>query len=145
VNKEEARERARAEKNKAEKRAAAEGEGSEQMDIGGDVSKKPGLINDPRFKAFFEDPDFEVDEAGRGFTLVNPSLAGKRREALRKSENNNKQQRTKTAVEEGEEEMEGMGDFSSDSDFSSDEKSGSDDSSEGDGELSSANSGRSSD
>ena len=131
IAKEEAREKARAEK-KAKKKAAAaeEEEGAEEMDVDEGVAEKTGLINDPRFKAMFEDPDFEVDEASREFALVNPSLAAKKREALERSENDAKQRKTKTAVEEEEEEME-----MSDSDGESDEDSkvDSDDSSEGDG------------
>jgi len=138
IAKEEAREKARAEKKRAKKRAAAaeEGEDVEEMDVDEDVAEA-GLINDPRFKAMFEDPDFEVDEASREFALVNPSLAAKKREALERLENGGKQQRTKTAVEEEEEEMEGTGDFSDDSDEEFDERSDadSDDSSEGDGKC----------
>jgi ribosome biogenesis protein ENP2 len=138
IAKEQAREKARAEKKKAKQRAAApeEEEGGDQMDVDA-VAEEPGLIRDPRFKALFEDPDFEVDEASREFALVNPSLSAKRREALESSENGDRQRRTKTAVEEEEEEMEGMGDFS-DSDEVSEEnpEADSDDSSEGDGELS---------
>jgi ribosome biogenesis protein ENP2 len=80
IAKDEAKEKARAEKKKARKRAAVEEE-TEQMDVDEGVAEKPGLIDDPRFKALFEDPDFEVDEASREFALVNPSLAAKRREA----------------------------------------------------------------
>jgi len=136
IAKDEAREKARAEKKKAKTKtvAAEEEEETEQMDVDEGVAEKPGLFNDPRFTALFEDPDFEVDEASREFALVNPSLAAKRREALEGSENG-KQRKTKTAVEEENEEMEGMGDFSSDSEGESDEhpEIDSDDSSEGDG------------
>ena len=131
IAKEEAREKARAEK-KAKKKAAAaeEEEGAEEMDVDEDVAKT-GLINDPRFKAMFEDPDFEVDEASREFALVNPSLAAKKREGLERSENDAKQRKTKTAVEEEEEEMEELSDSDGESD--EDSKVDSDDSSEGDG------------
>ena len=93
------------------------------------------MISDPRFKALFEDPDFEVDESSREFALVNPSLAAKRREALERSENGDKQRKTKAAAEEEEEEVGGMGDLPSDSEGESDEhpETDSDDSSEGDG------------
>ena len=131
IAKEEARENARAEKKKAKKAVAAEEEEAEQMDVDENIAEKPGLINDPRFKALFQDPDFEVDETSREFALVNPSLAAKRREALERSENGDKHQKTKTAVEQ-EEEMEEMGDSSSDPEVESDETD-SDDSSEGDG------------
>ena len=141
VAKQQTREKARADKKKAKQRATAtdsqeEGD-ADQMDV--DI-EKPGLINDSRFKALFEDPDFEVDETSREFALVNPSLAAKKRDALERSESGDKQRRTKTAVEE-EEEMEGMGDFSSDSDEESEAKSegDSDDSSEGDGKLTNSN------
>jgi ribosome biogenesis protein ENP2 len=135
IAKEEAREKARADKKKARRKAAAveEEEGVEQMDVDEDATEKPGLFTDPRFKALFEDTDFEVDEASREFALVNPSMAAKKREALERSESGDKQRRTKTAVEE--EEMEGTGDLSHDSDEESDEhpEADSDDSSEGDG------------
>ena len=137
IAKEQAREKARAEKKKAKQKATAreEGEGADQMDVDG-AAEKPGLIDDPRFQALFEDPDFEVDEASREFALVNPSLAAKKREALERSENEDKHRRTKTAVEEEEEEMEGMEDFSSDSDESKESaETDSDDSSVGDGKL----------
>jgi len=111
------------------------------MDVDG-AAEKPGLIDDPRFQALFEDPDFEVDEASREFALVNPSLAAKKREALEKSENEDKHRRTKTAVEEEEEEMEGMRDFSSDSDESEkNAETDSDDSSVGDGKPSNSEGG----
>lgn len=133
IAKEEAREKARAEKKKAKKRAVVTegGEQVEQMDVDEDVVENPGLINDPRFKALFEDPDFEVDEASREFALVNPSLAAKRWEASERSESGTKQ-RTKTTVEEEE--------ISSSSNEESDERpdTDSDDSSEGDGERISA-------
>lgn len=138
IAKEQAREKARAEKKKARQKAVApeEEEEADQMEVDA-VAEKPGLISDPRFKALFEDPDFEVDEDSREFALVNPSLSAKRREALEMSENGDKQRIAKTAVEEEEEEIEGMGDFS-DLDEESEENSEaySDDSSEGDGELS---------
>lgn len=136
IAKEEAKEKAKTEKKKARKRTAVtEEREAEQMNVDEDVTEKPGLINDPRFKALFEDPDFEVDEASREFALVNPSLAAKKREALERLENGERQRRAKTAVEEEEEEI---GNLSSDSDEESDEHSetDSDDSSEGDGKWS---------
>jgi len=136
IAKEEAREKARAEKRKVRKRAAAaEEDDAERMNVDEDVAEKRGLINDSRFKALFEDPDFEVDEASREFALVNPSLAAKKREASERSDKG-EQRRAMTAVEEEEEEVEDMSSFSSDPDEQSDERSeaDSDDSSEGDGE-----------
>ena len=135
-----AREKAR-EKVRAGKKKTKQGVGAAEYQEGGDADRmhvdveKPGLIKDPRFKALFEDPDFEVDETSREFALVNPSLAAKKRDAL---ESGDKQRKAKTAVEEEEEEMEGMGGFSSDSGEVSEKKSegDSDDSSEGDGKLS---------
>jgi ribosome biogenesis protein ENP2 len=137
IAKEEAREKARAEKKKANRKAAApEEEEADRMDVYM-VAEKPGLIDDPRFKALFEDPDFEVDETSRQFALVNPSLVAKRRGALERSGDSGGQQqrRTKTAVEEEEEET---CDHSSDSGEESGESSeaDSDNSSEGDGKLS---------
>ena len=138
IYREQAMENVRAEKKKAKRGAPEEDEGDDRMDVE-EITEKPGLINDPRFKALFEDPDFEVDETSREFALVNPSLAAKKREALERSENGDKRWKAKTAVEEEEEEEgAGAGGFSSDLDEESDEGSGvdSDDSSEGDGTLS---------
>src|SRR5258706_9698902 len=35
-----------------------------------------GWLVDPRFKSVFEDPEFEVDEASREYSLMHPSQAG---------------------------------------------------------------------
>ena len=136
IAKEEAREKARAEKKKARRAAVPTEEEAEHMDVDEDVAEKPGLISDPRFKALFENPEFEVDEASREFALVNPSLAAKKREASERSEDGDRQRRAKTAM--GEEE--GTGDSSIDSDEESHEQleAYSDDSSEGDGKWSDA-------
>jgi ribosome biogenesis protein ENP2 len=48
-----------------------------------------GLLVDPRFKSVFEDPEFEVDEASREYTLMHPSQA----------EASARKRRAKTAVE----------------------------------------------
>lgn len=136
VTREQAREKARAEKKRAKQKTAAPDHQEEDIVDHMDVDvEKPGLINDPRFKALFEDPDFEVDEASREFALVNPSLSAKRRDALEKSESGDEMRRAKTAVEEEEEDIEG--DLSTDSDEKSEEISegDSDDSSEGDGKF----------
>ncbi|KAI6006958.1 WD40-repeat-containing domain protein [Pisolithus albus] len=50
------------------------------------------LLNDPRFKELFENPEFAVDEDSREYALLNPSAAAQRRSGA------------KTVVEEEEEE-----------------------------------------
>ena len=62
---------------------------------------KATLLSDPRFKALFEDPDFEVDEDSREFNLLNPSAAAQREKERRLGKSKGK---TKTAVEEEAEE-----------------------------------------
>jgi ribosome biogenesis protein ENP2 len=44
-----------------------------------DGTKKPSLLNDPRFKKLFEDPDFAIDEDSREYALMNPSAVAQRR------------------------------------------------------------------
>lgn len=138
ISREQAREKVRVERKKAkQKTVAADNQDEDDAHQMNADTEKPGLINDPRFTALFEDPDFEVDETSREFALVNPSLAAKKREAWERSEGNDKQRNAKTAVEEEEEEMEGMDDLSSGLDEESVENSDGDgdDSSEGDGKL----------
>ncbi|CAL1708845.1 unnamed protein product [Somion occarium] len=62
-------------------------------------NEKPTLLNDPRFKALFENPEFEVDETSREFALLNPSSVAQRQAA-----GVGNRGRRKTAVEEEEEE-----------------------------------------
>ncbi|KAL5521750.1 ENP2 [Sanghuangporus sanghuang] len=59
----------------------------EMEDKGDKKPKKADLLNDPRFSALFENPEFEIDEQSREFGLLNPSLASQKR-------------KPKTAVEE---------------------------------------------
>ena len=93
----------------------AEGEGEKESE-----KDAPNLLNDPRFKALFENPDFQVDETTREYALLNPSVVAQRQAA-----GVTQKGRTKTAVEEEEEES----DKSSTDGFGS---SGSEDNSESD-------------
>ncbi|EJD05403.1 uncharacterized protein FOMMEDRAFT_165841 [Fomitiporia mediterranea MF3/22] len=81
--------------------------------------KKANLLNDPRFSALFENPEFEVDEESREFNLLNPSLSAQKKAP-------------KTAVEEEEEESDRRSGSIEGSSTSSDagEGSGSEDSSD---------------
>ncbi|OBZ78284.1 Ribosome biogenesis protein enp2, partial [Grifola frondosa] len=63
--------------------------------------EKPSLLSDPRFKALFENPEFQVDEESREFALLNPSSV-----AQRQNRGDAGKGRRKTAVEEEEEESE---------------------------------------
>ncbi|KAI0711387.1 WD40-repeat-containing domain protein [Earliella scabrosa] len=116
IRKEEERARKREER-KAAKRAKAqaaekveeevgaeEESGEDAMDVDEEgagqsaaSTGKTSLLNDPRFAAVFENPEFEVDEQSREFALLNPSAVAQRqnRETGRS--------RRKTAVEEEEE------------------------------------------
>lgn len=71
-----------------------------------DAKASKSLLNDSRFSAVFEDPDFEVDTTSKEYALLNPSSIG------------GHQNRGKTAVEEEDEE--------SDNSMSSDGLGGSD-------------------
>lgn len=63
--------------------------------------KEAGLLMDPRFKAVFEDPEFEIDETSKAFALLHPSQA------------DTAKKRANTAVDEEEEES-SVGGMSSD-------------------------------
>lgn len=118
------RERKREEKKKARKakKAVDEDEGNavdEAMSV--DEKEEGGeeqitLLNDPRFKELFENPDFVVDEMSREYALLNPSSV-----ALKNANSS----RGKTAVEDEEEESDKV---SSDGLGSSGDESGEDDS-----------------
>ena len=128
------RERKREEKKKARKakKAVDEDEGNavdEAMSV--DEKEEGGeeqitLLNDPRFKELFENPDFVVDEMSREYALLNPSSV-----ALKNANSS----RGKTAVEDEEEESDkvssdGLG---SSGDESGEDGSDSDDSSDAGG------------
>ena len=97
--------------------------GCEGEDEGEKESEKdaPNLLNDPRFKALFENPDFQVDETTREYALLNPSVVAQRQAA-----GVTQKGRTKTAVEEEEEESDksstdGFGSSGSEDNSASDE------------------------
>ena len=74
LRKAEEREEAAARKKAA--RAAARGDAAAaEEEADSRKSKEPSLMADPRFKAIFENPEFEVDEQSREFALLNPATA----------------------------------------------------------------------
>ncbi|EED84826.1 predicted protein [Postia placenta Mad-698-R] len=141
IQKEEERERRREER-KLKRRAAKEQAEEDAMEVdeenaasGSEPKKeqehekekekeheKPSLLTDPRFKALFENPDFQVDETTREFALLNPSTAAQQHNRATAGG-----KRTKTAVEEEEEESDKA---SSDGLSDSEEKESGEDSSE---------------
>lgn len=86
---EEKKEARRRERKKSKAEEKGEGEEDETMQVDEEKTTKANLLNDSRFSALFENPEFEVDEESREFNLLNPSLSA--------------QKRGKTAVEEEEE------------------------------------------
>lgn len=117
IRKEEERENRKAERKKVKIRNGdSEGEHEMDVDVNVDVeaerskekrgqNPKPNLLNDPRFKALFENPEFQVDEDSREFALLNPSTAFQKRNGVASIGSSNKG-KTRTAVEEEEEESE---------------------------------------
>ncbi|KAG1863069.1 WD40-repeat-containing domain protein [Suillus subluteus] len=96
----------RKEERRRRRRGTKGGEDEEAMDVDIDASadeaeqtstelEKPTLLNDPRFKDLFLNPEFAVDETTREYALLHPSASGSKQKA-----------RGKTAVEEEEEESE---------------------------------------
>ncbi|TFK49418.1 hypothetical protein OE88DRAFT_1757154 [Heliocybe sulcata] len=100
-------------------------EGEVEGDGDGEDAERPNLLNDPRFKSLFEDPEYQVDENSREFALANPVMAMRKRAETEKAEKTGRSGRTKTAVEEEEEESDKR---SSDSGDESAEDEDSDDS-----------------
>jgi ribosome biogenesis protein ENP2 len=72
------------------------------------AKNKSALLTDLRFKALFENPEFEVDEDSREFGLLNPSAAAQRwqERKMGKMGKGMETGKTKTAVEEEAEESE---------------------------------------
>ncbi|KAI0317950.1 hypothetical protein OF83DRAFT_1171526 [Amylostereum chailletii] len=63
-----------------------------------------GVLHDPRFKALFEDPEFEVDQESREFALLNPSTIAQRKPGGGSTADGRGWARGKTAVEDEDEE-----------------------------------------
>ena len=94
------------------------------------------MISDPRFKALFEDPEFEVDETSREFALMNPSVVAKRMER-QVQEVDHRNRKTKTVVEDEEDDDDARlsSDDSDEPDNDDSPDGDDDDSSEDDGKL----------
>lgn len=82
LRKAEEREEALAKRKREKKGLAAaeaeEGDQEEEEDVEeSKKAKKSGasVLQDPRFKEIFENPEFEVDEESREFALINPATA----------------------------------------------------------------------
>ncbi|KAF8526518.1 hypothetical protein BU17DRAFT_74093 [Hysterangium stoloniferum] len=60
---------------KDERRKKQKGKEIATDEVEGEASAKPNLLNDDRFKALFEDPEYEVDKTTREYNLLNPSAA----------------------------------------------------------------------
>lgn len=135
-------EKERKKEERKRRRGAKGGEDEEAMDVDVDADadeaeqtptelEKPTLLNDPRFKDLFLNPEFAVDETTREYALLHPSASGSKQKV-----------RGKTAVEEEEEESEralsaGISEDESESGDEEGEEGGdSDDSSDAGGEFS---------
>jgi len=127
ILKEEERAKKREERRKAKKAAAEDGEDVNMEDMGEEsTTKKPSLLSDPRFTKVFEDPEFAIDENSREYALLNPSSVAQRR--------------TKTAVEDEEDESDkmssdGLGNSDSENGNNNDGNTSSEDSSDAGGML----------
>ncbi|KAF8662361.1 hypothetical protein AX16_001166 [Volvariella volvacea WC 439] len=150
ILKEEEREKKREERKREREKRRKEGEGGveedeeegDEMDVDEEDEEEAqegtNLLNDPRFKKVFEDPEFEVDENSREFALLNPSTVAQRQQ--QELGRDGKVKRAKTAVEDEEDESDK---FSSDGlgseESESEDEDESDDSSDA-GELSKSHS-----
>jgi len=116
----------RKEEKKREKKAKRGDEGEDDVMVVDDEAHDEApvtLLNDPRFKELFENPEFAVDEESREYALLNPSAAAQKRRGTGLS---------KTAVEEEEDESDRS---SSDGISDSSEGESSDDSSDAGGQY----------
>ncbi|KAI6045233.1 WD40-repeat-containing domain protein [Pisolithus marmoratus] len=97
IEKDAERERTKKEKKRAKKAKQAGEEVGDAMAVDDEVvDEEPAtLLNDPRFKELFENPEFAVDEYSREYALLNPSAVAQKRSGPGLS---------KTVVEEEEEE-----------------------------------------
>ena len=132
-----AREEEREKKREERKRKKTAEDGPAAMDVDEDeepASKhKTSLLSDSRFAALFEDPDFQVDEESREYSLLNPSAATQKRNRPPEVEGS-EWGRGKTAVEEEDEESDRISsDDQGKSSSPSDEDEGEEDSSEAGG------------
>jgi ribosome biogenesis protein ENP2 len=112
--------------------------GGETLDGEDGVKEKATLLNDSRFQALFEDPEFEVNQRSREFALLNPSTIAQRQnnrpgqgEEESDSDEDGLLPKGKTAVEDEQEESDKAHSESSDEEK---EEIPSDDSSEAGGE-----------
>ena len=87
----------------------------------GKKTKNPNLLRDDRFKAMFENPDFEVDKETEQFRLLKPLLAQLDKSKLKKLAKKYKEQEEQ--AKEGDEKS-SDDDFFSEKDDSSDEDNG---------------------
>lgn len=128
-------EKERKKEERKKRRGAKGGEDEEAMDVdvGADDDEaeqtpteleKPTLLNDPRFKDLFLNPEFAVDETTREYALLHPSASDSKQKP-----------RGKTAVEEEEEESERASSAGISEDESESEGGDSDDSSDAGGEF----------
>ncbi|KIO09748.1 hypothetical protein M404DRAFT_14173 [Pisolithus tinctorius Marx 270] len=97
IQKDAEKERTKKEKKRARKAKQAGEEVDDAMVVDDElIDEQPvTLLNDPRFKELFENPEFAVDEYSREFALLNPSAAAQKRSGAGSA---------KTVVEEEEEE-----------------------------------------
>lgn len=102
IQREEEKEKKKLEKRRArkEQHGTMDVDGKGEMEAANDVSKKQTLLNDPRFTQLFENPEFSVDEASREYALMNPSAVARKANG----QGSDGKSRTKTAVEDEEEE-----------------------------------------
>lgn len=75
ILKEVERDQKKAEKKKRKQAENGENADEQQQEKDGDKSPQKTILNDPRFQAVFENPDYAIDENTREFALLNPSTA----------------------------------------------------------------------
>lgn len=103
-----------------ERRKEKAGKESEAMDVdesqpSTSKASKANILNDERFKAVFENPDFQVDESSREFALLNPSGVSQRLGGMRtKLPGDENDSDRSSSEEEDEEDTEGSDKVKSD-------------------------------
>jgi ribosome biogenesis protein ENP2 len=131
-----AREQDRAHKHEERKAKKATSDSAMEVDgVDEQGNEKTTLLNDARFQALFEDPEFQVDEESREFALLNPSTVAQRKNGSRRDMDNEDEgwSKGKTVVEDEEEESDKAHSDTSDED--EDGAAASSDSSDAGGKL----------
>ncbi|EJT99347.1 WD40 repeat-like protein [Dacryopinax primogenitus] len=100
-------------KSLAERLRKSEEKAARKAKTEGGKPEKGELASDPRFKELFENPEYEIDENSREFTLINPSTAAQKAKFRRDEDESESEEE---APEDGDDDVD-MSEESSEEDY----------------------------